>query len=173
MARLLNGGRAAVSRTVRARTRGFTLIEMLIGVAIGTVLTVVAVPVITAEVQVLRLSSAVTAAAQSIQAARFQAIQNGYPYNITFTPSTFTYQVANEVPPATTFSNVGTAVPLSGTILTLNASTVLQFAPNGVVTCTTCGTGMAVNGAVMTITYAGHTATISISSVGYVSTSTT
>lgn len=173
MARFLQGGRAAGSRTVRARTRGFTLIEVLIAIAIGTVLTAIAVPVITAEVQQLRLSGAVTSATQAIAATRFQAIQNGYPYNITFSPTAFTYQIANEVPPAATFSNVGSAVPLSGTILTLNATTVLQFNANGTVTCTTCGTGMAVNGAVMTITYAGHTATISISSVGYVSTSTT
>ena len=172
MARSANAAHRKKISTDRRRSRGFTLIQALVVVAIAATMTAVAVPVVTSEIQVLRLNSAVTAAAQAIQATRFQAIQNGYPYNITFDQTAFTYQIANEVPPATTFSNVGTAVPLSGTVLTLNATTVLQFNANGTVTCTTCGTGMGVNQSTFAITYAGHTTTISISSVGYVSTST-
>lgn len=156
----------------RRGSRGFTLIQALIALAIGTTVTIAAVPSVTSTIQAMKLSSAVSSTTGAISSTRYQAIMHGYPYTITFSPSAFTYQLASEIPPATTFTNVGTAVPLSGTVLTLNAATVLQFNANGTVSCTTCGTGMALNAPTLSIAYGGHTATITVSSVGYVTTST-
>jgi Tfp pilus assembly protein FimT len=103
-------------------------------VAIGSILTVVAIPTTINGVRSYRLSAAVSAAAGAIQSTRYLAIMQGYPYQITFTPSTNSYQVLNEVPPATTFSNVGTAVPISGPDAVLISRVItIQFSANGTV----------------------------------------
>lgn len=114
---------------------GFSLLEILVVVTIGTIMTIIAVPMSINITHGYQLSAAVSAATGAIQSTRYQAIMHGYPYQITFTPSTNSYQVLNEVPPASSFSNVLTAVPISGPdAVTISRSITLQFYANGTVT---------------------------------------
>jgi hypothetical protein len=76
-----------------------------------------------------------------------------------------TYQIANEPPGATTFTNVGTAVPLSSSPVNLTAATVIQFKPNGTVTVTQGGTAATS----FQISYAGNSTTITVSNYGNLS----
>ena len=116
-------------------TRGFTLIEILLAVLIGSILTVIAIPQVKTAVNRYRLQSAVTTATWAIQSTRYQALMEGYPYQVVLSSSANTYQIQN-LPSGSTYSNVGSAVPLSGSSITLSASTTLQFKPNGYVSAT-------------------------------------
>ncbi len=59
---------------------------------------------------------------------------HGYPYQVAFNNTTNTYQVLAQVPPSTTFTNVNSAVPLSGDPVTLGSAPTFQFKANGSVT---------------------------------------
>lgn len=158
----------------RRTTAGLSLIEMLIVVAIAGVITVVAIPMTINAVKSYKLSSAVAAATGAIQSTRYAEIMHGYPgttatpygYQIVFTPATNSYQVYNMVPPATTFSAVGEAVPISriGDV-TISRTVTFQFSANGMVTETSSPPNMvfqifAIQNAV------GFSNTITVSTVG-------
>jgi len=148
---------------------GFTLIESLIVVAVSLVLAGVAAPIFTNAIDNYRLSATVSAATGAIQSARFQAIMKGYPYQLIFTSSNVSYQLYNEVPPATTFSTVGPANPLpSAGPITMNGATTFTytFSPNGIVTWSPSQPNMQIANAV-------KSCTITVSGVGNVSTSCT
>ena len=85
-----------------------------------------------------------------------------YPYQVVFTAASNSYQIQNLPPGTATFANVGTAVPLSGSTITLNQDTTLQFKANGSVTAT-------VGALSLVITYQGQTATLTVSNYGNVS----
>jgi hypothetical protein len=100
----------------------------------------------------------------AIQSTRFQALEKGYPYQVVFSAANLNYQIQNEVPPATTFSNVGSAVPISSwPTMTVSQDTTITFQPNGFVTSAPSGT--------FSIVYQSVTATITVSNYGNVSTS--
>jgi type II secretion system protein H len=145
---------------VRSRTSGFTLLEMVFVVAVGMIVTTVSVPMTRSAMRTYHLNTAVATLTGAIQTTRYQAIMRGYHHNINFNPSSRSYQLASKVPPATAFSNVGTAVPWcpSGDV-TLSASTTLEFFPGGTVTATT---------GAMSFTLSNGTATktITVSGVG-------
>ena len=153
----------------RRATAGFSLIELLVVIAIAGVLAAIAVPMTINATKSYRLSAAVASATGALQSARYAAIWHGYPYQITFTPSTNAYQVYSEVPPATTYSAVGTAVPISrpGDV-TISRTVTYQFSANGTVTETSNPVNM-----VFSITNAiGGSNTITVSKVGNVSVTT-
>jgi prepilin-type N-terminal cleavage/methylation domain-containing protein len=153
----------------RRATSGFSLIEILVAVAIASVLAAFAIPMTINVVKGVRLTAAVSTATGAIQSTRYLAIMHGYLYEITFTPATNSYQVLNEVPPATTFSNVGTAIPISGPgAVTISRTITLQFNANGTVTeiPTTGNMTFSITNAI------GGSNTITVSSVGNVSVTT-
>lgn len=165
----------------RPSTLGFSLIEILVAVAIVAVLSALAIPLTINTVKSTRLAAAVSAATGAIQSTRYLAIMHGYPYQITFTPSTNSYQVLNEVPPAASFSNVGTAIPISGPgAATISRTITIQFAANGTVSeVTTPPAGVSALvfsicqpsiACPATITTTGLSNTITTSTVGNVST---
>ncbi|HUE42867.1 MAG TPA: prepilin-type N-terminal cleavage/methylation domain-containing protein, partial [Candidatus Sulfotelmatobacter sp.] len=85
---------------VRARAaRGFTLLELVIVVAIGMILAGMAVPVINNSLRTYKMRSAVTSVTGLISNARYQAIFHGCKTQIVFTASTYTYQISSEQPP--------------------------------------------------------------------------
>ena len=95
---------------------GFTMIEALMVVAIGLLLGGMAIPIFTNAMKNYYQTSTVSAAAGAIQSTRFQAIMHGYPYQITFTSSTMSYQVYAESAGVTcpsAFSAVGYSHPLA------------------------------------------------------------
>jgi type IV pilus assembly protein PilA len=148
----------------RRATAGFTLIEMLVVIAIVGVLAAMAIPAFMNSMNSYRLSGAVAATAGAIQSTRFQAIMQGYPYQLVFTSSTASYQVSNKVPPATSFSAVGSAIPIArqGDV-TLNVTTMTYtFSPNGTATSAPAGTNLQISNGV-------SSNTITVSGVGNVS----
>jgi prepilin-type N-terminal cleavage/methylation domain-containing protein len=159
-----NGGRPK-SRTL---STGFSMIEMLVSIAIILIGLAIALPLLFSSRQSYHLSQAATAVTGAIQATRYNAIMTGCPYSITFAATTTTYQVQTQVltgtPPACAgaWSNVGRATPWAfSQDVSMSPTTTLQFNPNGMVV-VTAGT----NTFVLSNGYT--TNTISVSGVGNV-----
>jgi type IV fimbrial biogenesis protein FimT len=136
-------GTKSKTRTISRNTRGnrgFTLIELVLVVAIILLITAMAAPVARNMVRNYRLNAASSSVASAIQASRYQSIMVGCPYTLAFTKTSQNYQVATQTitgtPPAcaTTFSNSGSAVPWASTNeIAISADTTLQFNPSGTV----------------------------------------
>ena len=151
---------------LRRKSKGFSLLEMLITVTIVSTLATIGTPQLMNAMKGYRLASAVAAATGAIQSTHYLAIMHGYPYQLTFDASSGTYQVASEPPGATGFVPVppGTPTPIAASNEeTINQTTVMQFNSNGTMT-----PGLAGN-AVFTITNGVTTEQITVSGVGYVS----
>lgn len=118
------------------RKSGFTVLELAFVITVGMVVTTLSVPMTMTALKTYHLNTAVAAVTGAIQSTRYQAIMQGYHYNITFDPTLTSYQVAAKVPPATTFSNVGAAIPWSttGDVTISTPLTTLEFFPGGTVT---------------------------------------
>ncbi|HLJ24168.1 MAG TPA: GspH/FimT family pseudopilin [Candidatus Acidoferrales bacterium] len=150
----------AVAHRKARRDRGYSLVELVIVMLIGTVLTAMAIPQVKSQVYSYRLNSAVAMAKWAIQSTRFQALREGYPFQVAFTASSQTYQI-QDLPSGTTYQNVGGVVPLAAWPMTFSADTTINFKPNGMVTAT-------VGSNSFTITYQGTTKTITVSNYGNV-----
>jgi prepilin-type N-terminal cleavage/methylation domain-containing protein len=146
-----------------SRECGFTLIELIIALLIGLVLTGMAIPQVKSSLYRYRLQGAVASATWAIQSTRYQSLMEGYPYEVAFTASNYKYQI--ESAPSGTYANVGTAVPLSGSTITLNQDTTLQFKPNGFVSAP-------VGSLSFTITYQGLCQKITVSNYANITLST-
>ena len=158
--------RAVASRARRRaaqRSDGYSLLQIVITLAVVSILVSTALPTTMNALRNYRLIAAVSAATGAISATRYQAIMHAYPYDITFNSSNATYQLTSEPPPATSFTNVGTAVPLSGVHdVTINQTTTLQFNANGTVSATTGTLSFTISNGLLT-------KTISVTGVGDVS----
>jgi type IV fimbrial biogenesis protein FimT len=140
-----NPGRQRHSTLRRANgARGFTLIELVVVVAIVLVISAMAAPVARNTIRAYRLNTAATAVSSVIQSTRYQAVNIGCNYTVAFQTSTQTYQVQTQnitgTPPAcaTSYSNVGGAIPWASTKeITISANTTLLFQPNGTVSAST------------------------------------
>jgi Tfp pilus assembly protein FimT len=111
---------------------GFSMLEITIVLAFSAIMAAMAIPHIQSGVNSYRLHGAMASATWAIQSTRYQALRQGYPYQVVFSASNKNYQIQN-LPSGSTYLNVGTAVPLSGSPITLNADTTLTFKPNGFV----------------------------------------
>jgi Tfp pilus assembly protein FimT len=135
---------------------------MVVTLGVIGVLVSFALPTTVNALRNYRLSAAVAAATGAIAATRYQAIMHAYPYNITFSTNG-NYQVASEVPPAATFTDLGSAVPISGVgDVTINQTTTLQFNANGTVSATAGALSFTISNGIMT-------KTVSVTGVGNVS----
>jgi prepilin-type N-terminal cleavage/methylation domain-containing protein len=156
-----------VALTVKRRaTAGFTLIELLVVIAIAMVLTGMALPLTINAMRSYQLTAAVSAATGAIQSTRYMAVMHGYPYEITFTPATNSYQVFSEPGGATTYTAVGTAIPITGSGgISISRTVTYQFLAGGTVTETSSPPNM-----VFSITNKwGGSHTITVTGVGNVS----
>lgn len=142
--------------------RGYTLVELIMAALVGTILTAVAIPQVNSGINNYRIRGAVASATWAIQSTRYQALTQGYPFQVVLDSTTNKYQVTSQPPGATSFSNVGTPVPLSGSPVTLSQNTTLQFKPNGAVTAP-------VGALSFMISYQGLTKTVTVSNYGNVS----
>jgi Tfp pilus assembly protein FimT len=129
---------------------GFSLLELTMTLAVGIVLAALAVPAVKSSVQYFRVRSAVASITGAIQSTRYRAIFDGCPSNINFNSTGNTFQVASEATSggtcATTFANVGGAVPFGPAAVALNQNVTLQFKPSGFVQATTGTTSFTVPG---------------------------
>ena len=154
-----------VEKTARmwVRSSGFTLLELTFVVMIGMVVTTISVPMTKSALKTYHLNTAVSSISGAIQSARYQAIMRGYHYNITFNPASQSYQLGSKVPPATSFLNVGSAVPWSSTgdVTMSGTATTLEFFPGGTVTATSGSMTLSVGNGTTT-------KTITVSGVGNV-----
>jgi prepilin-type N-terminal cleavage/methylation domain-containing protein len=124
--------------TVRARAaRGFTLLELVIVVAIASLLAAMSVPIIVNTMRVYKMRSAVTSLTSAISSGRYQAIFHGCKTQLVFTASSYSYQLQSEQPAVggqgclAAMANVGTALPLMGKGVALNQNVTLTFSPGG------------------------------------------
>jgi prepilin-type N-terminal cleavage/methylation domain-containing protein len=151
-----------------ASSRGFTMLELVTVVAIGLVLTAMAIPVVTSSLQYFRFRSAVSSVTSVIQATRYQAIFQGCPYKVAFDASSFNYTISNENPTgglttcAATFT-AASAIPLTGKAVALSSAVTLQFSPGGAVS-----NPVTAGAQTLTLTSGNRTATIVVSNFGNV-----
>ena len=140
-------------RTAARRSNGYSLVEILITLAVVGTVVAMALPSTLNALRNYRLNAAVASASGAIAATRFQAIMHAYPYNITFNSTNATYQVASEPPGAASFTNLGGAVPLSGGgNVTINQTTTLQFNANGTVSATAGAMSFTISNGLLTKT---------------------
>jgi len=139
---------------------GYSLLEIALTLALVSIMVAFAMPAMFSTADIFRLSAAADSATWAIQTTRYQAIMKGYPFQLTFSAANNTYQVASEPPGTNTFSNVGSAIPLTSSAVTFNTGTVLQFKGNGSVAAT------AGNVQTFSISFKGRTKTITVSNYG-------
>jgi Tfp pilus assembly protein FimT len=154
-----------------ARDCGFSVIELLIVLLVGMVMTAMAIPASKSAIASYQLDAAIDTLTGSIQSTRYQAIMHDYPYQVDINSTTSAIQVSSEPGGSASFSPVGSAVPISGSPVTINAGTTsngpathvtLTLKPNGSITVTS-GQTTPVS---FTITYYGTTKTITVSNYG-------
>jgi len=139
------------------------LIEVLVIVAIGTILTVIAIPSISSGLRNYRLEGAISSVTWAVHSTRYQALMEGYPFQVVFSSAANTYQIqSSPTGVGGPYSNVGSATPFSAFPVTLSADTTLNFRPNGFVQATT-GT------LVFNVAYQGVCQKISVTNYGNVS----
>ncbi len=160
---LQNNSANRASRKLLGRSRGFSLIEVLVIVAIGTILTVIAIPSISSGLRNYRLEGAISSVTWAVHSTRYQALMEGYPFQVVFSSAANTYQIqSSPTGVGGPYSNVGSATPFSAFPVTLSADTTLNFRPNGFVQATT-GT------LVFNVAYQGVCQKISVTNYGNVS----
>jgi len=135
-------------------------------VAIMLVLMAFAIPQIQGTLNWYRLNSAVAAVNWSVQSTRYQALMEGYPFQVTYNATNNTYQLASDPTNTGSFANVGSAVPISGDAIVVSQTDAIQFKPYGFVTPAT-GSNLCFH-----ITYKGLTKYISVSKYGNVAITT-
>jgi Tfp pilus assembly protein FimT len=142
--------------------KGFSLAEAMIVLVVAMVMTAIAIPSVTAGIRSYRVSSAVASVTWAIHSTRYQALEEGYPFQAVFSSAANTYLIQSSPTNNGTYSNVDTSVPYSSYPVVLSADTTLNFKPNGYVTPTT-------GGLVFTITYQGMCQKLSVTNYGNVS----
>ena len=147
---------------------GFSLLELLISLAIILVMAAIALPFLYGNRRTYHLTQASTAAAGAIEATRYKTIMAGCNYSVTFTAGSTNYQVQTQTltgtPPAcsATWSNVGAATPWStSSDVTMTPTSTIQFSPDGTVTATA-------GSRVLVFSNGFTTNTVSVSGVGNV-----
>jgi Tfp pilus assembly protein FimT len=161
--------RATLRRAAPARRsiRGFSMIEAAVTVAIIMILAAAVVPMVQVAFRIYQLRSAVASVRGVIQATRYRAISDGYPYQIAFNSAAGTYQMASnptfQSAPPGAFVNIDTAKPIAGSSVqaTMSADTTFKFSPSGLVTVTTGAN-------TFTLTLLGNTKTFTVSTYGNV-----
>jgi prepilin-type N-terminal cleavage/methylation domain-containing protein len=137
---MVRSSKTTKGTTVRSRAaRGFTILELVIVVAIGLILAGLAVPFIGNALRLYKMRSAIASIQSAISAARYQSIFTGCKTQISISKANYNYQFASQAPAVTGsaclagFVNVGGPVPFMGNGVAINQDVVLTFTPGGAV----------------------------------------
>ena len=151
-------------------TRGFSLVELMVVVAIVVTVACISLPIINTTLTNMRLGSAASSLAGAIQTTRYQAISIGCPFTLSVMPLSNSYQVATEpvsgIPPAcgTAYVNGG-LIPFSSSDISVNSSQTLVLNPSGTVT--TVGSTLPASFTII-LSNGAATKTVKVSGVGNV-----
>jgi len=140
---------------------GFSLIETVLVLSVILVVTSFALPVAQSAMANYRLRTTVSTLSGVIQSTRYQAISQGYPFQVVFDKTAGTYQLKSNPALDGVFANVGGVVPIGSASTTLGANATLQFSPGGSVKAT-AGT------MTLVVTGSGRTGTVTVSNYGNV-----
>ncbi len=163
--------RTAGVRSLKKDLRGFTIIELLIVVLVGIILTAISIPVYQTAMMNMQMNSMVSAISAAISQTRYAAIMNSQVYTLSITAPANTYVVTN-----ISTSTANATVPLPSTLIALNGGTSATYTftlcPNGTVS-GAGGVCPPVSNTVppaLTATNNGRQVDINVSSVGNVTT---
>jgi prepilin-type N-terminal cleavage/methylation domain-containing protein len=109
----------------KSPSHGFTVIEMLTAISVGSILMAIAVPVLLNTLPALRLADAARQVATELHQVRMKAIAQNIPYQIAFSTTTY---VTQKCPASCTDDGGSVSLP---TGITLTASTSPQFQTRG------------------------------------------
>jgi prepilin-type N-terminal cleavage/methylation domain-containing protein len=126
------------------RAAGFSMVEVLVVLAVVLIIASASIPVITTTLASMHLGSAASSLSGAIQAARYQAISVGCPFTITVNASPAnSYQLQTEAisgnPPAcaTTYTNLAPPfdrpVSFANADVTIPATTTIVLNPGGTI----------------------------------------
>ena len=159
---------AHLQTAARKNHRGFTLLELIMAMAIGTVLTAMAIPVCISAQNNMRLNSAVSAMSSAITQTRYKSIMTSQTYSLAINSAGNTYTITN-----VTTGVAGTAIPFTPSAVAVNGgagTSTFLFCPNG----TVWAAGAACPGAgappAITAVFEGRQINLNVSSVGNVTT---
>jgi prepilin-type N-terminal cleavage/methylation domain-containing protein len=161
----------AQGRFLRSGARGFTIVELLIVVLVGTLLTAISIPLYHTAMMNMQMNSMVSAISGALSQTRYAAIMNAQVYTLAITAPANTYVVSN-----VTSSTTNAAVPLPSTAIAINSGTSATYTytlcPNGAVYGAggTCPTSPATLPPSLSISNNGSQINITVSGVGNVTT---
>ncbi|HYM07208.1 MAG TPA: prepilin-type N-terminal cleavage/methylation domain-containing protein [Terriglobales bacterium] len=117
-------------RSARSNLRGFTIVELLIVVLVGSVLTAISIPLYKTAMMNMQLNSMSSAITGAISQTRYAAIMNAQVYTLAITAPANTYVVSN-----VTEVTINAAVPLPTKAIAVNGGTSATYTftmcPNG------------------------------------------
>ena len=144
-------------RPAPASAKGFSLIELVVTMAIVLTATAIAVPLVGNAMAQYKLKAAVVSVTGAIQTTRYRAITAGYIFRVVFNSTNLTYQVQSDPTRSGTYTNLGSTVPItsSSAKVALDQDATLQFRPGGAVSATT-------GSMTMVLTLGGKTETIAV-----------
>jgi type II secretory pathway pseudopilin PulG len=146
---------------------GFTVLELMIAMVVGVIVTAAAVPTVINAMTMINLNSAANDLGAVISGTRYRAIMNSQKYTLALTTPANTYVVTN-----VSANTAARAVPIPYANVSinggLNATYTFTFCPNG----TVYGAGAACPGTnnppVLTGTYKGKQFTLTVTGAGNV-----
>jgi prepilin-type N-terminal cleavage/methylation domain-containing protein len=164
------GAKSRIGLRERARC-GFSMVELLIVVLVGGILTAVAIPKFQSALLNSQMNSTAMAISASVSQTRYSAIMNSQIYTLVYTvaPNTLTTYVVTNV----TTSAASPAAAIPNIAILVNGGTAATytytFCPNGIV----YGAGGICSGntnapPALTLTNGGRQENINVSSVGNV-----
>ena len=120
-----------LSRIWSGQPKGFTLIELMAMLGVAAILMAVAIPNFMSTLPGLRLNDAARQIATDLQQIRMKAIAQNFPYQITFSSTTYVLQKCS----GSCTNESGNIVVPQG--ITITATAAPQFQPRGTVTAAT------------------------------------